>query len=306
MANKIHNVIIIGSGPAGLTAAIYAARAELKPIVLAGVEFGGQLMKTTEVENYPGYESIHGPVLMQKMIDQAKKQGAELIFKNVTKVDFSAKPLKVFAGEDEYLAKAVIIATGAKAKMLGVPGENKFFGKGVSVCATCDAAFYREKTVAIVGGGDTAMEEAGFLTKFAKKVYLLIRKDQARASKAMLRRVEENKKIEIMYNTEVEEILGNKVVEELKIQNNKTNKKSKLKVDGLFLAIGHDPEAGVFKGELDVSELGYIRKTERTYTSIDGVFVAGDVEDSIYRQAVVAAGDGCRAALDAERWLASQ
>lgn len=308
MEETIRNVIIIGSGPAGLTAGIYAGRADLKPLIIGGTAFGGQLMLTTHVENYPGFESIMGPELMQKMIEHSKKFGAEIIYEDVSKVDLSERPFKVYVGEKIYQAKALIITTGAKAKMLGLPSEEKLLGHGVSVCATCDGAFFKEQKVAVVGAGDTAMEEATFLTKFASKVYVLVRKSEGevKASKIMYKRAKENEKIEFLYNTEVKEILGEEKVSGLRIVNNKTNEESVLNVTGLFMAIGYKPASDTFKGIVSMDELGYIQPVERTFTNIEGVFVAGDVEDRHYRQAITAAGDGCKAAIDAEKWLASK
>ena len=301
----VRDLIIIGSGPAGLTAAIYAARAELKPLIVAGIEFGGQLMNTTEVENYPGFpEGIVGPELMQNMVKQAQRFGAEMIHKNVDKVDFSGEIKKLTVGEEELHAKAVIIATGATPKKLGLESEDKYWGRGVSSCATCDGAFYKEKEVAIVGGGDSAMEEATFLTKFASKVYLIHRKSDFRASKIMQQRVFDNDKIEIVWDTEVKEVLGDdNVVTGLKVHNNKTNEDSEINVSGFFLAIGHIPTTEFLDGAVELDDQGYIKITEHTKTNVDGVFVGGDVKDFRYRQAVTAAGMGCMAALDAEKWL---
>lgn len=311
MTDTIEKVIIIGSGPAGLTAAIYAARADLKPLVLAGVTFGGQLMLTTEVENFPGFpEGIMGPQLMQNLISQAKRFGARLEFKNVTKVEFQteveagALPVhKVFVGDQEYKAHTVIIATGAVPRKLAVPGEQEFWGKGVSSCATCDGAFYRERVVAVVGGGDSAMEEANFLTRFAKKVYVIHRRDEFRASVIMQKRAQANEKIEFITNTVIEEVAGKDKVEGLVLKNVATNETSELAIDGLFLAIGYIPETELFGKYVDVNEAGYARPVERTMSKTPGVFVAGDIEDDHYRQAVTAAGDGCKAALDMEKWL---
>ncbi|MBN1915722.1 thioredoxin-disulfide reductase [Candidatus Dojkabacteria bacterium] len=308
MEEATRNIIIIGSGPAGLTAGIYAGRAGLKPLIIGGRSYGGQLMLTTHVENYPGFESIMGPELMEKMIDHSKKFGTEIIYKDVIKVDLSERPFKVYVEESLFQTKALIIATGAKAKMLGLPSEERLLGHGVSVCATCDGAFFKERKVAVVGAGDTAMEEAIFLTKYASKVYVLVRKgkDEIRASKIMISRAQENEKIEFLYNTEVKEILGEEKVSGVRIINNKTSEEADLNVEGLFIAIGYNPASDTFKGIVNIDELGYIQPIERTHTNVEGVFVAGDVEDRHYRQAITAAGDGCKAAIDAEKWLASK
>lgn len=307
----IHKVIIIGSGPAGLTAAIYAARAELAPLMLAGSVYGGQLMITTDVGNYPGFErDIMGPELIQKMMDQAKRFGTEILYKDVTRVDFSRRPFKVWTNGseyEEYLADSVILATGANAMWLGLESETKLRGKGVSACATCDAFFFRDMKVAVVGGGDTAMEEALFLTKFASEVTVIHRRDTLRASKIMQRRARENPKIKFIWDSAVTEVLGGEKVTGLKIKNLKTEGESILEVEGLFIAIGHEPNTKFLTGSgIDLDEKGYIKVYEGSRTNIPGVFVAGDVQDHIYRQAVTAAGAGSRAALDAERWLAEQ
>lgn len=303
---KTHELIIIGSGPAGLTAAIYASRANLKPLVIGGLKFGGQLMDTTEVENFPGFpEGIMGPELMQKFIEQAKRFGAEIIFKDVSKVDIKSEIKKVWVGDEVYQSKAIILATGAQPKKLGLDSEDKYWGKGVSSCATCDGAFFRGVEIAVVGGGDSAVEEATFLTRFASKVHLIVRKDSLRASKIMQDRATNHKKIEIHWNTEVQEVLGdgNKVTG-LKLLNNKTNKSSELPLAGMFLAIGHIPNVKLVEGVINQDDLGYLETDSgSTYTNIDGVFVAGDVKDHKYRQAITAAGMGCMAAIDAERWL---
>ena len=307
MANvqAIEKVIIIGSGPAGYTAAIYAARARLSPLMFEGEESGGQLMITSDVENFPGFEhGVTGPGLMDEMRKQAGRFETRFVKRNVTKVDFSKRPFKVWNGEEMHLANTVIICTGASAKYLGLPSEKAFYNRGVSACATCDGAFFRNMEVAVVGGGDTAMEEANFLTRFASKVYLLHRRDSFRASKIMVDRALKNPKIQVMWNTTVEEIVGDKFVTGLNIRDVSTNKTSELNVQGLFLAIGHKPNTDLFKGLLDLDETGYIKtKSHSSWTSIDGVFAAGDVQDHIYRQAITAAGSGCMAAIDAERWL---
>ncbi|MFC1633091.1 thioredoxin-disulfide reductase [Patescibacteria group bacterium] len=304
-----HNVIIIGSGPAGQAAAIYAARADLKPLVIAGRQPLGQLMETTEVENYPGFpEGVQGPELMQNMKKQAERFGAEFIDKDATAVDFSDKPLKVSVDKETYETYTVIIATGSAHRKLGIPSEEIFAGKGVSYCATCDGAFFRDKEIFVVGGGDSALEEANFLTKFASKVTILVRKDMLRASKAMQHRTEQNKKIEILYNTEVQEIVGDKVMTGIKVINNQTSETSELPGQGIFVAIGQVPQTHIFADQVKVGEQGHIeRKPEpnaEMKTSVPGVFVAGDVWDYRYRQAITSASSGTKAALDAERYLA--
>lgn len=303
-----YQVVIIGSGPAGLTAAIYASRASLKVLVMEGLSAGGQLMITTDVENYPGFpDGITGPELMELWRQQAGQFGAELRQEDVTKVDFSSGPPFTLWAEDEKItADAVIIATGATAKWLGLPSEQAMMGLGVSACATCDGFFFRDKVVAVVGGGDTAMEEATYLTHHASKVYLIHRRDQLRGSKIMQKRVFENEKIEIIWDSVVDEVLGNKEtgVTGINLKNVKSGEISELKVDGLFIAIGHHPTTELFKEFLELDENGYIiTKPDSTYTNIEGVFAAGDVSDHVYRQAVTAAGMGCMAAIDAERWL---
>ncbi len=297
-------LIIVGSGPAGLTAAIYAARADLNPLVIAGVTWGGQLMNTTEVENFPGFiEGIKGPDLMSNMLEQAKRFGAEIIYENATQVIDKGDSKVVKTYENEYESDAVILATGATPRLLNVPGETKFYGRGVSTCATCDAAFYKEKTVAVIGGGDSAMEDATFLTRFATKVYLVHRRDEFRASPIMIHRALNNPKIEVLYNSQVESIEGELKVSTLNLLNNKTNEKTSLKVDGIFLAIGHIPVTDFLGNTIELTEEGYIKSSDGVHTSMQGVFVAGDVEDHKYRQAITAAGAGCRAALDAQKWL---
>lgn len=301
----MREVIIIGGGPAGLTAAIYASRANLKPLVIAGLSWGGQLMNTTDVENYPGFpEGILGPDLMTKFLKQAERFGSEIVYSDATKVELSETSKKVWVGDNEHEAKVVIIATGADPKKLGLPSEEAYWGKGVSSCATCDGAFYKEKIVAVVGGGDSAAEEATFLTRFAKKVYLLVRKEEMRASKIMQERVMQNEKIEVLWNTETEEIIGDgDKVTGVKLLNNKENSSSEVEIDGFFLAIGHKPNSDIFEGIIDMKQSGYIENKNHTHTNIDGVFVCGDVHDHHYRQAVTAAAFGCMAAIDAERWL---
>jgi thioredoxin reductase (NADPH) len=306
----VRKLIIIGSGPAGYTAAVYAARAELKPLVLAGEKSGGQLMDTQMVENWPGTEKgVMGPELMMEMRKQAQRFGAEILDKNATKVDFSQRPFKVWVKEEEYTAEAVIIATGAERVMLGVPGEKELMGKGVATCAVCDAAFYKDKVTYVIGGGDTAVDDALVLTKYAKEVYLIHRRDELRASKIMVKRVKENPKIKILWNTELKEVIGEKKVERVRLIDKKTNKEQVMAADGVFLAIGHKPATEMFKGQLELDEKGYVKvkwgweNEFLTMTSVEGVLAAGDVVDFKYKQAVTAAGMGCMAALDAERWL---
>ncbi len=301
-----YDVIIIGSGPAGDTAAIYASRANLKVVCFEGWQPGGQLTITTTVENYPGFENgIDGKQLMQEMKKQAAVFGTEYVAKDITKVDFSSQPLKVYAGDDEYQAKAVIIATGAKPRKLGLKSEEKLWAKGVSSCATCDGFFFREKTVAVIGGGDSAMEEAIFLTKFATKVYLIHRREEFKASEIMLNRVKANEKIEILINKGVDEVLGDEKVTGLKLKDTQSGGTSELPLDGMFLAIGHIPVTEVFDS-IEKDNLGYIVHKENTMTSATGVFAAGDCVDHRYRQAITAAGMGCQAAIDAARWMDEQ
>ena len=299
----MYDVIIIGSGPAGLTAAIYTTRADLKTLVISGVKWGGQLMLTTEVENFPGFpEGIQGPDLMQNMRKQAERFGAEFVDDDFTSTDFSKKPFKVNVGEKTYEGKSIIIATGADTKWLGVPGEQEKIGRGVSSCAPCDAAFFRNKKVIVVGGGDSAMEEALVLTKFAESVTLIHRKDTFKASEIMQNKVKENPKIKIMFNSEVTEIVGEKTVEKVKIKNNKTGEESEMSIDGVFVAIGHTPNSKLFK-DIEVDEAGFIKTYDHHLTNIDGVFVAGDVHDNHYKQAITAAGYGCATALETQHWL---
>jgi len=303
----MNEVSIIGSGPAGLTAAIYLARADLKPVVFMGLEYGGQLMSTTEIENFPGFpDGIMGPELMERMIKQAEKFGAELIYETVKSVDFKGnEKILITDNGKTYKSKSVIIATGATAAKLGIPGEAEFWGKGVSCCATCDAAFYRGKTVAVIGGGDTAMEDASFLTKFANKVYIIHRRSEFRASKAMQKDVLSNPKIEVMWSSNVLEILGEEKVKALKIKNSETNLETEIELDGVFLAIGHYPSTRYLGNNVKLDANGYVIPIEYTKTNVDGVFVAGDVNDSRYKQAITAAGQGCMAALDCEKWLST-
>jgi thioredoxin reductase (NADPH) len=309
MAQRAYDVVIIGSGPAGYTAALYAARASMKVLVFQGFESGGQLMLTSDVENYPGYrDGVMGPEMMDDFEAQAARFGAEMRPDNVERVDFSERPFKAWAeDEDEpVFARAVVIATGAKAKWLGLESEQQLMGKGVSGCATCDAFFYRGKKVAVVGGGDTAMEEAGVLAKFADEVVLIHRREEFRASKIMLQRAENNPKITILTNTVVEEILGENAVEGVRVKNTRTGEEQTIEVSGFFAAIGHAPATSLFEGQVEMDAGGYILQKENTMTTVPGVFAAGDVSDTRYRQAVTAAGDGCRAAIDSERWLEEQ
>lgn len=307
--SNVENVIIIGSGPAGLTAAIYSARARLNPLMIEGEEAGGQLMITTEVENYPGFEhGITGPELIAVMRKQAERFGTRFITKNVTKVDFSSRPFKVTVGQQEHLAKSIIISTGASAKWLGIDSEKKYQNRGVSACATCDGAFFKDVEVGIVGGGDTAMEEATFLTRFASKVYLMHRSETFKASKIMLEKAKNNPKIQILTNTVVEEVLGDgKSMTGVKIKNTKNNEVTEKNLQGLFIAIGHQPNSKLFTGALEMNEAGYLKtKPGTSYTNVSGVFACGDVQDHVYRQAITAAGTGCMAAIDCERWLEHQ
>lgn len=313
MAAETRNLIIIGSGPSGLTAAIYAARANLKPLVIEGGGSGpqgnlpgGQLMWTTEVENYPGFENgVLGPELMSTMRKQAARFDTEFLTEDVTKVDFSKRPFKIWVGQKEFFAEAVIISTGAKSVMLGLDREDAMIGHGLSTCATCDGFFFSGKEIGVVGGGDAALEEAMFLTKFATKVNLFVRGNRMRASQIMQERVKQNEQIEIHWNTEVKELLGDKELTGVKLHNNHTDQMSEFPLQGLFYSIGHRPNTELFVDQIELLESGYIKTHHHTYTSVEGVFAAGDVQDHEYRQAITSAGSGCMAAIDAERWLAA-
>lgn len=301
----MRDLIIIGSGPAGLTAAIYAARADLKPLVIEGIQPGGQLTITTEVENFPGFpEGIQGPELMERMRQQAQKFGSEHVFDLVTRVDFSRRPFEVYIGETKHEAKTVIVATGASARWLGLEGEKRLQGRGVSACATCDGFFFRDMKVAVVGGGDSAVEEATFLSRFAREVVIVHRRNELRASAVMRERAARDPKISFLWDSLPEEILGDDVVTGMKVRNVKTGEVSVVPLDGVFMAIGHTPNTEVLKGHLDLDEKGYLKVDHMTRTSVPGVFGCGDVVDTRYRQAITAAGWGAMAALDAQHWLA--
>ena len=313
MENNHHKVIIIGSGPAGLTAALYTARANMSPLVLEGMQPGGQLTITTEVENYPGFEhGIQGPELMDIMRKQAIRVGADCQFKEATEVDFSKRPFTIKSYDEVFTADTVIIATGASAKLLGIPSETNYMGHGVSACATCDGFFFKNQKVLIVGGGDTAMEEANYLSHHASEVVLVHRREAFRSSKIMSERTEKNPKISMMLNKVVKEVIGTeeggrKQMTGVLLEDTVTKEVSELKAEGLFIAIGHQPNTKLFKGVLDMDEVGYLKVTPgSTYTNVPGVFAAGDVADKTYRQAITAAGSGCMAAIDAERWLEAQ
>jgi thioredoxin reductase (NADPH) len=307
MSENVRELIIIGGGPAGYTAALYAARANLEPLVIEGFQWGGQLMITSDVENYPGYvEGVLGPEMMKDFRRQAERFGAEYISDDVTRVDLSERPFRVYVGDEDYRAQAVIVATGANARQLGLASERKLQGRGVSYCAVCDAAFFREKDTVVVGGGDSAMEEATFLTKFADKVTVVHRRDDFRASPIMLDRARANDKIEWVTNAVVDEVVGDVGVTGVRVRDVNTDELSELPADGLFVAIGHDPNTELFVGQLEMDEHGYLITHDGTATNVEGVFAAGDVVDHTYRQAITAAGMGSMAALDAERWLTSR
>jgi thioredoxin reductase (NADPH) len=306
--NEVREIIVIGGGPAAYTAALYSARANLNPLVIEGFAWGGQLMITSDVENYPGYpDGVLGPEMMQDLRRQAERFGTEFLTDDVTKVDFSERPFKVWVGEDEYRAEAVVVATGANARQLGLDSEKKLQGRGVSYCAVCDAAFFKEREIVVVGGGDSAMEEATFLAKFASKVTVVHRRDSFRASPIMVDRARSSERIDFLLDSVVEEVLGEDTVTGVLVHNVKTDETVEIPADGFFVAIGHDPNTALFRGQLDMDEGGYIETKGRTSeTNVVGVFAAGDVQDHVYRQAVTAAGSGCMAALDAERFLAAQ
>ncbi len=306
----VHTVIILGSGPAGCTAAIYAARADLKPIVIEGIQPGGQLTITTEVENYPGYpEGVDGPKMMEDLKKQAARFGTEFVQAHIDRVDVSKRPFTLFAGERQWQCHALIIATGASAKLLGIDSEKQLMGHGVSACATCDGFFFRDEDLIVVGGGDTALEEATFLTKFAKSVTIVHRRDQLRASKAMQHRAKNNPKIHFIWDSAIEEIrdVAAKKVTSVLLKNLKTGKVTEQPCGGVFIAIGHQPNTDLFRGQLAMNEVGYLlHEPDSTWTTVPGVFVCGDAADHVYRQAVTAAGTGCMAAIDSERYLQSQ
>jgi thioredoxin reductase (NADPH) len=308
MAEEIRDLIIIGGGPAGYTAALYAARAELQPLVIEGFQWGGQLMMTSDVENYPGYaDGILGPEMMADFRRQAERFGADFLRDDVTRVDFSEQPLRVWVGNDEYRANAVIVATGASARWLGLESEKRLQGRGVSACATCDGAFFKEKEIVVVGGGDSAMEEALFLTRYGFKVTIVHRRDEFRASQIMLMRAQSHEKIEFVTNAAVDEVLGDDHVTGIRLRSTVDDSTWEIPADGLFVAIGHDPNTELFVDQLDHDPAGYlITKPGSTETNVPGVFAVGDVQDHVYRQAVTAAGSGCMGALDAERYLASR
>jgi thioredoxin reductase (NADPH) len=305
-----HEVVIIGSGPAGYTAAIYAARANLKPLLFQGLQPGGQLMITTDVENYPGYaDGVVGPRMMDDFRKQAERFGTEVRFEQIVEVDFAKRPFTLKTDFDTFHAQSVIISTGARARLLGLPSEMELMGHGVSACATCDGAFFKERSLLVVGGGDTAMEEANFLTRHAKKVTIVHRREDFRASKIMVERARKNPKIEWLLNKELIEVLSQpdkKKVRAAKLKDTKSGEVMELETDGVFIAIGHEPNSAIFRGKVDMDAHGYIHVKNGTHTSVEGVFACGDVMDKTYRQAVTAAGTGCMAAIDAERWLEAQ
>src|SRR5919106_499377 len=303
---EARELIIVGSGPAGLTAAVYGARADLRPIVIEGLGAGGQLMLTTDVENYPGFpDGVLGPELMMKFREQAERFGAEFVTADADRIDLSASPFGVWVGNDEYRADALVLSTGASARMLGLASEQELLGHGVSTCATCDGFFFRDRDIAVVGGGDSAMEEAIFLTKFANRVTVIHRRDELRASKIMQDRAFANPKIDFRWNSVVTDVVGDGKVDVLRLQDTLTGDESEVKVGGMFVAIGHDPNTKLFEGQLELDENGYVVLPDAgsTRTSVEGVFAAGDVADHVFRQAVTAAGTGCMAAIEAERWL---
>jgi thioredoxin reductase (NADPH) len=306
--NEVREVIIIGGGPAAYTAALYSARANLNPLVIEGFAWGGQLMITSDVENYPGYpDGVLGPEMMQDLRKQAERFGTEFLTDDVTRVDFSERPFRVWVGDDEHRAETIIIATGANARQLGLESEKKLQGRGVSYCAVCDAAFFKDREIVVVGGGDSAMEEATFLAKFGSKVTVVHRREVFRASPIMVDRAKAHDRIEFVLDSVVDEVLGEEAVTAVLVRNLKTDEQTEIPADGFFVAIGHDPTTALFRGQIDMDEAGYIEtKGKSTETNIPGVFAAGDVQDHVYRQAVTAAGSGCMAALDAERFLTAQ
>jgi thioredoxin reductase (NADPH) len=306
--SEVREIIIIGGGPAAFTAALYSARANLNPLVIEGFAWGGQLMITSDVENYPGYpEGVLGPEMMQDLRRQAERFGTEFLTDDVTKVDFSERPFRVWVGDEEYRAETVIIATGANARQLGLASERKLQGRGVSYCAVCDAAFFKDREIVVVGGGDSAMEEATFLAKFGTKVSVVHRREVFRASPIMVDRAKANDRIEFVLDSVVDEVLGDDAVTGVVVRNLKTDERTEIPADGFFVAIGHDPNTALFRGLIDMDDAGYIlTKGKSTETNVPGVFAAGDVQDHVYRQAVTAAGSGCMAALDAERFLTAQ
>jgi len=307
--SEVRNVIIIGSGPAGYTAAIYAARANLKPLLFQGMQPGGQLTITTDVENYPGYpEGVMGPEMMEDFKKQAERFGTEINFEAITEVDFTSRPFKLKSDFGEYESHSIIISTGASARLLGLESERALMGHGVSACATCDGAFFPDKDVLVVGGGDTAMEEANYLTRYAKTVTIVHRREEFRASKIMLERVQRNEKVEWALNKTLSEVLAgeNGKVRSAVLEDTVNGERTEVECDGVFIAIGHTPNSSIFEGKLDLDENGYIVVNKGTRTSVEGVFACGDVMDHVYRQAVTAAGTGCMAAIDAERWLEAQ
>jgi thioredoxin reductase (NADPH) len=306
--NEAREVIIVGGGPAAYTAALYSARANLNPLVIEGFAWGGQLMITSDVENYPGYaDGVLGPEMMQDLRRQAERFGTEFLTDDVTKVDFSERPFRIWVGEDEYRAETVIVATGANARQLGLESEKRLQGRGVSYCAVCDAAFFKDREIVVVGGGDSAMEEATFLAKFGTKVTVVHRRDVFRASPIMVDRATANDRIDFVLDSVVEDVLGDDAVTGVIVRNLKTDERTEIPADGFFVAIGHDPNTALFRGQLDMDDAGYIAtNVKTTETNVPGVFAAGDVQDHVYRQAVTAAGSGCMAALDAERFLAAQ